>query len=434
LKLRPGTLAPCLLAAALACLAAALRASSAAERSAPARPAPTCAHVKSHADEWAASGVDALVRAAHAAYEDDEKEPAYTRLLGRLADTLKRCGLAGDAGFVERHREFVGYVEAASPSALPDHELGFAVPDRRYFEETRAYVGVPDFLAERGFVRSASRFETLPRAKSYLRRLNSQRAPSEQLVFFSYKSRHLGTPDNPDSYVRLLVVVPGDAARGAPERWVQFGVTDPGVRTLTRNVSVVAGLARTDGTADFYFKDYYRTYLRDGSVTLKGRWELGHGDDNCVQCHKSGVLPIFPEAGSVSADESATVEEVNRRFRGYGAPRFGGYLDVSKFGPGLGASGGADREGRFGAGFGGSKVAGAMTCAACHRPDYLGALNWPMDSVLISSYVNGGQMPRGHELSDAVRRELYAKLVREYFDADAARPGIFKSWLLGRYR
>jgi hypothetical protein len=67
MKLRPGTLAPCLLACVLACSAAALRTSSAAERSAPTRPAPACVHVKSHADEWVASSVDALVRAARAA-------------------------------------------------------------------------------------------------------------------------------------------------------------------------------------------------------------------------------------------------------------------------------------------------------------------------------------------------------------------------------
>ena len=434
MKLRPGRLAPCLLACLLACSAAALRAASAAERSAPSRPALGCARVRSHADEWVAASVDALVRAARAAYERDEAEPAYTRLLGQLAGTLKRCELSQAAGFVQAHREFVEYVETAAPATLPDHELGFAVSDKQYFGETRAYVEIPDFLTETGFVRSASRFETLPRAKSYLRRLNSQRAPSEQLVFFSYRSRHLGTPDNPDSYLRLLVVVPGDAARGVPERWVQFGITDPGVRARTRNVSVVASLARADGTSDVYFKDYYRTYRRDGSIPIRGRWELGYGDDNCVQCHKSGVLPVFPEAGSVSAEERGAVEEVNRRFRGYGSPRFGGYLDASKFGPGLGAADGADRVERFGGGFRGSTVASAMTCAACHRADYLGALNWPMDRVLVSSYVEGGQMPRGHELPDAARRELYAKLVREYFDADPARPGILKSWLLGKLR
>ncbi|MDT5270443.1 MAG: hypothetical protein QOH49_2629 [Acidobacteriota bacterium] len=433
MKLRPGTfIKACLLFGVLACSVAA-HVSSAAGHIVSARPAP-CARVRSRPDEWVASSVDALVRAARAAYEDDEVEPAYDSLLGRLAGTLRRCELARDAGFVEAHREFVEYVEASAPIALPDHELGFAVPDKQYFAETRAYVEIPDFLTDAGFVRAASRAETLARAKSYLRLLNARRAPSEQLVFFSYKSRHLGTPDNPDSYLRLLVVVPGDAARGEPEKWVQFGITDPGMRVRTRNVSVVSSVARADGTSDVYFKDYYRTYRRDGSIPIAGRWELGHGDDNCVQCHKSGVLPVFPVAGSVSADERSAVEEVNRRFRGYGAPRFGGYLDASKFGPGLGTATQADREGRFGVSFRGSSVGRAMTCNACHQRNYLGALNWPMDHVVVSSFVKGGQMPRGQSLGNAERRELYEKLVQEYFAADAAHPGILKSWLLGRLR
>jgi hypothetical protein len=61
-----------------------------------------------------------------------------------------------------------------------------------------------------------------------------------------------------------------------------------------RNLSVVSATARSYGTSSVYFKDYFRTYRRDGSIGIKERWELGYGDDNCVQCHKSGILPIFP--------------------------------------------------------------------------------------------------------------------------------------------
>jgi mono/diheme cytochrome c family protein len=167
---------------------------------------------------------------------------------------------------------------------------------------------------------------------------------------------------------------------------------------------------------------------------IKGRWELDYGDDNCAQCHKSGVLPIFPVGGSVSREELPTVEEVNRRFRGYGPPRFGGYLDETKFGPGLGTATTAESGASFGEGSHPANAGRATTCAACHRPDYLGALNWPMNETLISSYVKGGLMPRGSELRAAERGELYARLVREYFDTDDARPGILKSWLTGRLR
>jgi hypothetical protein len=390
--------------------------------------------VKSQPDAWVASRVDALVVAARGAYERDEAIPAYERVLGGITDTLRRCELSRDESFLSRYREFVEYVEAAALDLSPDHEMGFAVPDKQYFAETRGYVEIPDFLTTPSFVRSVSRFETLARAKSYLRLLNTKREPSEQLIFFSYKSRHLGTPDSDESYGRLLIVVPGNAAQGVPEKWVQFGVPDPGARRHVRNVSVVSAIARADGTSSVYFKDFYRTYRMDGSIPIAGRWELGYGDDNCVQCHKTGIIPIFPVAGSVSVGEREAVEEVNRRFRSYGSPRFDKYMDETKLGPGLGFATRDDRDARFGESFHGSKVESAMTCAACHQHNYLGALNWPMDRVVISSYVKGGMMPFGQELQGPERAELYGKLIQEYFAADAARPGILKSWLLGKLR
>jgi hypothetical protein len=393
----------------------------------------TCARVKSQPEAWVAPRVDALVVAAHAAYEDDETLPAYRRELGEIAGTIRRCELSRDEGFAGRYRELVEYVEAAALDLSPDHELGFAVPDRQYFAETRGLVQIPDFLTTRSFLRAASREETLARAKSYLRQLNEKRGPAEQLVFFSYKSRHLGTPDSDESYGRLLVVVPGNAEQGVPEKWVQFGVPDAG-HARVRNLSVVSATARSDGTSSIYFKDYFRTYRRDGSIGIKGRWELGYGDDNCVQCHKSGILPIFPVAGSVSPDELPAVEAVNRRFRGYGPPRFDKYLDETKLGPGLGSATLADRQGRFGDDFVKSTVGRAMTCAVCHQRDDLGSLNWPMDEVIISSYVKGGMMPFGVPLDAAQRGELYEKLIQEYFAADDAHPGVLKSWLLGRLR
>lgn len=392
-----------------------------------------CARVKANTDAWVERSVNALVRTAFAAYEDEDAVPVYQRALGRITNTLERCGLSGDERFVEQRREFVEYVNAASLDTMPDHELGFVVPDKQYFEETRDLVTIPDFLTTRAFLRAASNYRTLARAKTYLRRLNDERAPEEKLIFFSYKSRHLGTPDSPDSYGRLLIVVPGDPTRGVPEKWVQFGVPDAGARAASvRNVSVVSVMQTTGGGAsNVYFKDFYRSFRRDGSISIRGRWELGHGDDNCVQCHKSGVLPIFPEVGSVKADEMAAVDEVNARFLGYGPARFDKYLDVTKFGPGLGvpgASGRAKFEGE------GATVSRAMNCATCHRREGLGFLSWPMDKTIVSSFVKGGRMPLGSTLTPPERAELYRNLVREYFSTDATHPGTLKSFLLGKLR
>ncbi len=311
-----------------------------------------------------------------------------------------------------------------------DHELGFNVPDSVYFSETRAYVTIPDFLLTPSFLRAVSRFATLTQAKGILKELNVGRASDNQLIFFSYQSRHLGTPDNPDSFWRLLIVVPGNAAQGVPEKWVQFGVPDPRARAAVRNVSVVSVVPGPDGT-NTYFKDYFRTFRRNGSITIKGRWELGEGDDNCALCHKSGILPIFPVDGTVGRDELEKVRAVNERFLKYGRPRFDKYLDASKLGPGLGATGQSETppsavEKKMGT--------DGVKCGACHQPNRLGALNWPMDRTLISSYVKGGQMPLGFELTALERNRLYTKLIQDYFAIDETNPGILKEWLLGRRR
>jgi hypothetical protein len=391
-----------------------------------------CAELKTGADAWVATSVDALVQSARAAYEGDLAIPAYGRVLDGVAGTIRKCRLSEDEGFLSRYRAFIEYVEIASLDRQPDHELGFVVPDGQYFAETRQFVAIPEFLLSQTFLRSVSRYETLKQAKSFLRQLNSTRDPSEQLIFFSYKSRHLGTPDNSSSYRRFLIVVSGNAASGVPDKWVQFGVPDPGVRARVRNISVVSAVARSEGTFDAYFKDFYRTYGRDGRISIEGRWELGEGSGNCARCHKSGILPIFPVRGSVNATEQQALLAVNERFLTYGSPRFGNYLDGRKLGPGLSSASLDDRRQRFGARFAEAPAAKAMVCSSCHNSRHLGALNWPMDKTLISSYVNGGQMPKGHQLKISDRRDLYAKLIDEYFAIDKNNPGILKSWLLGR--
>jgi hypothetical protein len=297
-----------------------------------------CDVIKARPDVWMKRTVNALVSSARALYERDSAGFAYDRVIDATVKLVDKCRLAQDVQFNTQYPEFVGFIATLALERKPDHELGFNVPDKVYFEQTRQYVEIPDFLLTPAFLRAVSRSETLPEAKTMLRQLNTRRPPDEQLIFFSYESRHLGTPDNPDSFRRLLIVVPGNAITKVPEKWVQFGITDRGQRARVRNVSVVAVVPALDGTTNAYFKDYFRTFRQSGAITIKGRWELGEGDDNCTQCHKSGILPIFPEAGSVSHDEQALVEKVNERFLKYSRPRFDRYLDASKLGPGLGSN------------------------------------------------------------------------------------------------
>ena len=375
-------------------------------------------------DKWVRASVNELVSSAHSAYENDTID-TYNDVVGQLTRTMKRCGLDRDTNFAAAYPELAGYLDQAAYAVQPSHELGFNVPDRQYLTETAEYVKIPDYLLDQRFLHDVSRYETLRRAKQYLAGLNSTRDAGSQLIFFSYTSRHLGTPDNDNSYRRLLVIVPG--TEGEPDKWVQFGVTDPGVKVRTRNVSIVTAMPREGGTYDAYFRDVFRTFRRDGTITLRGRFELGEGEDNCASCHKSGVLPIFPEAGSAGRGEDAAVEAANARFRSYGPPRFGGYLDAAKFGPGLSSATSEYREAKFGRAFGHTDIGNAMQCDRCHVPENLGYLNWPMDSTIISSFIEGGAMPRNVAITSAHRSELYSKLIKEYFDVSDRTPGVMKS-------
>jgi hypothetical protein len=385
-----------------------------------------CAHSDAERDAWVRRNVDLLIRRARSAYAEERAERAYARTLSLIANRLQQCKLAEDSSFVARYPEFVEYVRVLSLDRQPGHELGFEVSDREYFQETQSLVTIPDFLRTPELLQAVRHYETLPQAKAILRALNAARPANEQLLFFSYESRHLGTPDNDNSYRRLLIVVPGNVDNNIPEKWVQFGIPDPRARATVRNLSVVAVVAGPDQTTNNYFKDYFRTYRRNGSVSIQGRWELGEGDDNCVKCHKSGVLPIFPVDGSVNEDEKHVVEEVNQRFLAYRAPRFGRYLDAAKFGPGLGSvrtSSASPHQLRNEGG-----------CSSCHQPNNLGWLNWPMDSVLISSFVESGRMPMGAKLKDWESSALYAQLIDDYFSIDPKSPGTLKAWLLGLTR
>src|SRR3954470_7022742 len=244
-----------------------------------------CASIKARPYAWIKTRTDALVNSAHAAFDDEKNLPAYNRTVTAIAQAIEQCKLQQNTTITERFPEFFQYISALSLVQQSDHELGFKVTDKQYFQETRQFVQIPEFLLDQKFLRAVSRFETIPQAKAMLRTMNKDRSPSQQLTFLSYESQHLGTPDNDDSFLRLLILVPADTSHGLPEKWVQFGITDPGVKTRTRNVSVVATTPNTAGGSNVYFKDFFRTYYKDGSIGINGRWEMGYGDDNCVQCH-----------------------------------------------------------------------------------------------------------------------------------------------------
>src|SRR5262252_221651 len=126
-----------------------------------------------NSSQWVRSSVDSFVRAARAAYANDDAIPSYKRAVKSIRRTILQRRLYEDAKFRARYQTFLDYIEVVSLETLPDHELGFAVPDKEYFVETRQYVEVPDFLKSQPFLRLVSRAETLEKAKNFLRQINT---------------------------------------------------------------------------------------------------------------------------------------------------------------------------------------------------------------------------------------------------------------------
>src|SRR5207244_5986471 len=99
---------------------------------------------------------------------------------------------------------------------------------------------------------------------------------------------------------------------------------------------------------------------------------------------------------------------VNERFLQYIPARFDKYLDTTKFGPGLGSPIRDDRQSPVGAC---KTMDGNGTAfAACHQPDRLGALNWPMGKTLISPPFRAGHLPLVGTLQTFDAALLYRKL------------------------
>src|SRR6267378_6311768 len=55
-----------------------------------------CAQVKSQPDAWVAAKINALVTAARRAYEKEEAESAYEKVLDGITNTIRQCNLNDD--------------------------------------------------------------------------------------------------------------------------------------------------------------------------------------------------------------------------------------------------------------------------------------------------------------------------------------------------
>lgn len=354
-----------------------------------------------------------------------------------MSETIRKYKLNLNPLFKERFANFFKFVEVNKLRRLPGHSLGFTMPDQEYFEKTSELTDLPAALRTTEFLNLASREETLQQAKAYLDRLNDTLPTEKKLLYFSFRSRFLGTPDRRDVTGRLLVHVPAEnlGNNTLAERWIQFGISPKGdTRERVKNVSVIAVVKKDEKIYTPYFKDHFRIYNKNGSIDLRSRYEESNFFvEACYMCHKMGVAPFFPEQGSVPQEELARVEEANKRIRKYGTADYGDLLDLKSFGPGMGQAMKIEKEKLAEISTHAEKIAKAMNCAGCHSAKALGELRFPIHETMAGKWVKDGKMPPGQNLDDQELKKLHDLLVEEFFRTAKDRPGTLKSWMLSTY-
>src|SRR5215831_12320362 len=80
-----------------------------------------CGRTSVEQDRWVGESVNALVRAARVAYENDDRRKPYERVVDSIAATMNQCRLADNRDFVKRYPEFVGYVNLLALARRNDH-------------------------------------------------------------------------------------------------------------------------------------------------------------------------------------------------------------------------------------------------------------------------------------------------------------------------
>src|SRR5262245_27380513 len=81
--------------------------------------ASTSVRSRFNSNQWVRSSVDSFVRAARAAYENDDAIPSYKKVVKSIRRTILQRRLEEDTEFSTRYHAFLDYIEVVSLETLP---------------------------------------------------------------------------------------------------------------------------------------------------------------------------------------------------------------------------------------------------------------------------------------------------------------------------
>ena len=353
------------------------------------------------------------------------------------------------------------WASLTGPDGRKDHRLGLDVSDRRYYEESRDHLAFPELLRSEAFLQAMADPRRNREAWEMIERHNSSLPERQKWLMLPYRARFVFSVDR-TTYGRMLVLIPNEV-RGSSvvDTWLNYAIAlpdqDPPPQAMSVSMIVIERGTDPGSEARAYFMDFLR--VRDpltGRIRLEPTVNLAPSpSQNCYDCHKSSIIPIFPEAeyrflptGRLETVAESRAADFNRRIRGYGkAPM--GHQDRGAYGPCIGEPGLTRTDDFIRSAAGDpdladasiAKIRSAMGCASCH--DAFAPLNFvePVETDretrsmklkkgLAQTFVEEGRMPPGNDLNSRERRALWKALSKEYLDLPTGR-GTFVDWLRG---
>ncbi len=385
---------------------------------------------------------------------------------------------AADPGFLEprangqvldRFARFVkaqGIMDRRATNGEYTNSLGLTITDREYIESTASVLEFPDLLKSQSFQWLLSDPKTYKMALEMIEAQNEVLPENQKWLAYFFRTQFILSVDQ-RTYGRLLVIVPGHQTSEGMilDRWIQFAVATPdqSPKTPICSVSEIVVLRNTSrpGVSKAYMADFMRE--RDcvsNEVRLTPNAFLSPSpSSNCYDCHKSAVLPIYPEQvyqfsakgdltekSGAQSELTATVHSFISR---YGKTDFGP-IDVAAYGPCIGPSH-RNRSDSFIVEATKAEpidrssypaIRENMDCAKCHdgfaKINYQVAVRSDRDAKafknqigLVRAFIEKGFMPPNNTLTAAERRALWRCLSKEYFDPDSGT-GILIDWLKGK--
>ncbi|MCX6106832.1 MAG: hypothetical protein NTY08_13480 [Proteobacteria bacterium] len=319
-----------------------------------------------------------------------------------------------------------------------NHSLALGISDSDYLSllDSKGLGSLPSAFRHEDFLR---RLDAAPDGEFAAIAHDMERIGPKGTMAFYYRSKHLPSVDDAAVNGRIMLYIPGSKV----DIFSQFSVGRGKLNQLPNSISVISVVKLDSAGHKFdrpkvFFNDLWR--IRGRKVVVLNRLTATKRMENCYGCHKSPLIPIYPEARTFDLSNDSgrltSVNEIMSRFAN--AEHFS--IDTEAYGPPMGVE---RLESLPCKGWGSGDLASEETvrCGDCHNGEVRGKLNFPsglsiqlpFETSLVHAFVVGyGLMPPIFQDQPLQQREdIFKCLIEDYYgDFSDPKTGRFNQWLL----